>query len=92
MIRNISADSPIRATIGELDQSQWRIAGLTTLKQPLYGTSRASSSSSRPESGSSVISGSADLPYGSVELSPAQQKLAKKLKRAEMQKAEYTLR
>lgn len=98
MISKMATDSPIRATIADLDQSQSRISGLTTLKQPLYGTSRCNSSSSstrnsrerRPGSVGGVRLG--DAPYGSPELTPAQQKLAEKLRRAEVAKPCYTFK
>eukprot|EP00879_Flechtneria_rotunda_P016098 GHRR01016839.1.p1 GENE.GHRR01016839.1~~GHRR01016839.1.p1 ORF type:complete len:429 (+),score=176.18 GHRR01016839.1:945-2231(+) len=108
LVQQMAPDSIIRATISELDRGQQRIAGLTTFKQPSYGSSRASSSrcgskpgSSRTASGaigssSNTSNGDSaaaeDAPYGSPQLTPAQQKLAEKLKRAEVTKPKYTAR
>jgi hypothetical protein len=96
--------SELRATISELDKGQARIAGLTTLKHS-YGSRVSSSSGSRPGSSALISPASAgaaagdstadvewDAPYGSPVLTPAQQKLAAKLKRAEVAKPNYTIR
>jgi hypothetical protein len=99
IVSKMDPASELRATISELDKGQQRIAGLTTLKHA-YGSR---SSSSRPGSSSSTLTAAAaagdsladaeqDAPYGRPVLSPAQQKLAAKLKRAEVTKPNYTIR
>jgi hypothetical protein len=97
--------SELQATISDLDKGQQRIAGLSTLKNT-YGSRTSSRSSSRPGSSASTLTSTAaaaaagyaladaeqDAPYGSPVLSAAQQKLAAKLKRAEVAKPNYTIR
>ncbi|KAF6264847.1 hypothetical protein COO60DRAFT_1698002 [Scenedesmus sp. NREL 46B-D3] len=107
IVSNMDPASELRATICELDKGQARIAGLTTLKHA-YGSRTSSRSSSRPGSSASTLTAVAggaaaavggstfleeqDAPYGCPVLTPAQQKLAAKLKRAEVAPPNYTVR
>uniref|UniRef100_A0A383VAF3 FAM194 C-terminal domain-containing protein n=1 Tax=Tetradesmus obliquus TaxID=3088 RepID=A0A383VAF3_TETOB len=105
IVSKMDPASELRATISALDKGQARIAGLTTLKHT-YGSRSSSRSSSRPGSSAPATAAAAaaaagdadtadaeqDAPYGSPVLTPAQQKLAAKLKRAEVAKPNYTIR